>query len=270
MKTIIFPSDPRNFREVDSDYEKEYQVATLLGFKCLLFEFDTWYFPIRKSEILTEIIYRGWMMTPSKYEDFYNILLNLNYKLINDPTQYVDCHWFPNVYDKIKNWTPLAIWTQDLNSMPLLRKHFDKQVLIKDFVKSEKSRTCFKIPVNTDERALIEIVKDFVGLRGKLFQGGIVFKQYVDLKKYDNKTNEWRIFIKDKIIISVNQNSNNSEGCIPSLEFLSNIIPNITSRFYTIDIVELENGEWTIIETGDGGVSGLATNSNVLEFYNKL
>lgn len=42
------------------------------------------------------------------------------------------------------------------------------------------------------------------------------------------------------------------------------------SPFYTVDFAELDNGTWTILETGDGQVSGLATEAFTEEFMAKL
>ena len=44
----------------------------------------------------------------------------------------------------------------------------------------------------------------------------------------------------------------------------------LESVFYTVDFAELDNGEWIIIEVGDGGVSGLSDFQDYEEFYRKL
>jgi hypothetical protein len=44
---------------------------------------------------------------------------------------------------------------------------------------------------------------------------------------------------------------------------------NERSNFFTVDYAQLENGDWVVIETGDGQVSGLPNQSSTLEFYNK-
>jgi hypothetical protein len=55
-----------------------------------------------------------------------------------------------------------------------------------------------------------------------------------------------------------------------NLNFIKDLIKDIPSNFYTIDIAEKEDGSWTILETGDGGVSGLAVNANIMSFYNSF
>ena len=45
---------------------------------------------------------------------------------------------------------------------------------------------------------------------------------------------------------------------------------NLVSFFYTVDLAEKEDGDWMIIETGDGQVSGLAPNQNPIGLYNSF
>ena len=44
----------------------------------------------------------------------------------------------------------------------------------------------------------------------------------------------------------------------------------LESPFYTIDFGELEDGGWTILETGDGQVSGLSSGASVARFMRAL
>uniref|UniRef100_A0A7C9JJV2 ATP-grasp domain-containing protein n=1 Tax=Muribaculaceae bacterium Z82 TaxID=2304548 RepID=A0A7C9JJV2_9BACT len=42
------------------------------------------------------------------------------------------------------------------------------------------------------------------------------------------------------------------------------------SPFYTVDYAELADGTWTIIEAGDGQVSGLADSDDPMRFYETM
>jgi len=42
------------------------------------------------------------------------------------------------------------------------------------------------------------------------------------------------------------------------------------NNFFTTDIAKKKNGEWIIMELGNGQVAGLPNNTNKNEFYNKL
>ena len=73
-------------------------------------------------------------------------------------------------------------------------------------------------------------------------------------------------------IISCSQNSelHLEDVKIPSLEWIETFTNKIQSDFFTIDVAEKSDGSWTIIETGDGQVSGLSPGQNELEFYNQI
>jgi hypothetical protein len=53
------------------------------------------------------------------------------------------------------------------------------------------------------------------------------------------------------------------------LEFVESFA-NLPSQFYTADFAELENGEWIMVETGDGSVSGLPVTMDVHSFVEGL
>ncbi|MFK7949571.1 MAG: ATP-grasp domain-containing protein [Saprospiraceae bacterium] len=56
---------------------------------------------------------------------------------------------------------------------------------------------------------------------------------------------------------------------LPQKSFKS-VIQNIKSNFFTMDIAKQKNGDWIIMELGDGQVSGLADNVDKALFYNKF
>lgn len=108
-------------------------------------------------------------------------------------------------------------------------------------------------------------------LRGDLFTGGIVLKEYVDLKLYETHTNEWRDFIfQSNWSLGIKRNSDQPEDCPapPNDYLLKQTIVN--SPFYSVDYAELANGSWTIIEVGDGQVSGLPTSVDPKCFYEEI
>lgn len=113
-------------------------------------------------------------------------------------------------------------------------------------------------------------MKVFYKYRSDLLTGGICIKEYVDLKKYADHTNEWRVFYfhGNPFIILPNSGQSKEAPSVP--QALVDKYSNLESPFYTIDYGEETNGQWIIIETGDGGVSGLPDNTNVNEFYKGL
>lgn len=54
------------------------------------------------------------------------------------------------------------------------------------------------------------------------------------------------------------------------LERWNAIAARFATPFLTLDVAELEAGGWTVIEAGDGGVSGLPTSIDPATFYSNL
>ncbi len=154
-----------------------------------------------------------------------------------------------------------------------IKQHFKDYFIMKDNVKSVKG-TDFpeKISVNIDMDELTKLSEKFKEHRGPLYTGEIILKQYVPLKRYANSTNEWRVFYFLDRILTVSKNSNQPDiaPCVPDELINNKILMNMHSMFYTVDFAETEDGKWIVIETGDGQVSGLCPNQNILEFYTKI
>ena len=276
--TILFPSDYFDKKKPDFNYEDEFNIAkSFLEFEVALVDYDSFIeddilkvYPL--DSIKGNCIYRGWMLKPSKYSIFYDKLREKGFKLINSPEEYEKCHLFPNIYNDIKYYTPKSLWFYDVSKIDwnLINKEF-KAFMIKDFVKSVKGQD-FPVKFETivENEKMDEYIGEFIKLRGNLFTGGIVFKDFVNLKKYYGITNEYRCFYLNGDVLSISKNSNQSRDFNVLPEHLLNKFINLKSNFYTIDFAELKNGDWIIIETGDGQVSDLSPDQFVFGFYDEV
>ncbi len=273
---FLLPSEPSNIRKVDYEFKSEFTSISILGFRVYLFDHDQF---VENGEFVSNfefsnksdsVILRSWMLKGDQYINLWNTLNSKGFSLINSPDQYLNCHYYPNVYDKIKSHYPQSVWSKDLSdeSFINLKNMIDGDIIMKDYVKSEKGfNDIFILENNIQNEDLIKRVHKFKDARGKLFNEGLVFKKKLNLKKYGNKTNEFRLFYLYHKLISISQNSELGFGNNPYIGFLDSIVESIDSNFFTIDLAELENGEWIILECGDGSVSGLSTNQNSLVFY---
>ena len=275
--TILYPSDYFDYKKADADYQYEYDEAVRFpGFQILFYNYDEFVGdqPLRVYPRQPEpgfCVYRGWMLHPLKYGELYRGLLKLGLRLVNSPEEYVNCHEFPNSYGRLKGFTPgLQCYARD-QKIPWRRVRDEfPRFMMKDFVKSVKGTD---FPVYFDgsyaDEVMDRYVERFIELRGPLFEKGIVLKEYVDLKRLDGKTNEYRVFFLYHKVLSVSPNSCQTGGERPPEELIR-AIPALDSNFYTVDFAQLENGGWTVIETGDGQVSGLSPDQFVFKYYEGL
>lgn len=278
MKTLLFPSSYFNVNKVDEDLQAEYEAAVNTGlFDIILFGYDQWF---REGKlVLTQMpeerqqaVYRGWMMKPEMYRAFYSCLMEKNIELVTMPEAYESMHTFPNVYDLVKEDTA------GMRTFPLhekidvaqLKKEFPR-FMVKDYVKSVKGTefpTFFDHTVTQEE--FDRWMEVFYKYRGDLLTGGICIKEYLDLKRYGDKTNEFRVFYINHQIASKTRNSGQMNTTAELPESLAEKYRNLPSGYYTVDFAELSDGSWKIIEAGDGSVSGLSEGQNYEAYFRTL
>lgn len=275
MYTILFPSDYFNQNKIDVELEQEYEAAKKAGFGVILFDYSSWF--ESKKIVLNQnvdcdlVLYRGWMMKPELYCEFEKRLKSLGYYLIVDSSSYKRLHEFVNVYPIVRNDTaPIMRFPLHTRiDVEFIKSTFGR-FMVKDYVKSVKGSD---FPVYFDstitQSEFDGWMEKFYQYRGDLLTGGICIKKYLDLKKYDSHTNEYRVsyYFNEPMILMKNFNQCDA-CCKPPIELI-NKYKMLDSPFYTFDFAQLEDDSWIIIESGDGQVSGI-TDSNQTEMFYKM
>jgi len=276
--TILFPCEYDNIHVVDDNFLLEYNACQSVGIKTALFDHDLFVseskLKISEIDSNSEILLRSWML---KTDEYTKLEILLEHKLITNHWQYKYAHHFPEILQDIKYYTtPINCWfhLSDMNDelINIIQNNIKTDILIKDFVKSEKGTDLFIFEKDIIRQDLKNIIDKFVIQRGNLFNDGIVLKEFVELKKYGKITNEWRAFYFDKNLISLELNTeNNIISNKPDIKLIKEVGNQINkSKFYTIDFAELSDGTWKVLEAGDGQVSGLSPYQNEILFYNML
>ncbi len=289
---IIYCDSIFNNKRIEPEYEGEKRSAVNAGFDFSIISFEelvagnvsTALRFVRELEGRELGIYRGWMLTPAQYQLLYNGLLKRNIELINSPIEYKHCHYLPDSYQKIESTTPKSNWTKDLtdDSIRKMTGEFgNSSIIVKDYVKSEKhnwEEACF-IPNASDYDVVKSVVDRFMELRGNSLNEGIVFRQFEELEFLTEHsksgmplTKEFRIFFANKKLVKVLNYWDEGEygETQPELENFIEIAKNIDSNFFTMDVAKKENGDWIIMELGDGQVAGLPDSVDRDEFYKAL
>ena len=275
VHTILFPSSLGDEKIIEKDLQNEYEAALDTGlWDVVFFSYNKWFHDgvlALSKEISSPVtaIYRGWMMKEEQYASFYRKLQEKGITLVTDPAAYRYFHYFPNVYEAVQADTPkmLAIPFGTEYSLTDLQRQFDR-FMVKDYVKSVKGTdfpACFT--KKTTEEAFCNAMKNFYKYRGERLSGGLCFKEYVDLARYGETTNEYRVFYIGNEIASVARNSLQGNFTPQPPENLLEKYRLLPSPFYTLDYAELADGSWKILEAGDGGVSGPSEGQNLYAFY---
>ena len=278
VTTILFPSSFYDLHKVDEDMQQEYDAALDTGlFHVILFSYDDWFnHGILKlsgnPQLKIDAVYRGWMMKPEQYRAFHTELMKKNICLITNPDMYSLMHVFPNIYPQLSSDTA-KIMDFPLHAeidIEKVKQTFPR-FMVKDYVKSVKGT---EFPAYFTQRTTQEEfdrwMEVFYDYRGSLLTGGICIKEYLNLKKYNGKTNEFRVYYIANQIATVCRNSLQDYYTPDPPAALIEKYCNLDSVFYTIDYAELEDGRWQIIEAGDGSVSGLSDKQDYKSFFRTL
>lgn len=278
LEAVLFPSSYFSINKVDEDLQAEYDavVATSL-YEVVLFGYEKWFQEgelvlNRHFEAMTSAVYRGWMMKPEQYAQFFEALQENNIRLITETKEYEQFHVFPNVYPSVAEDTAKMLVYPKGTQVDLteIKKHFSR-FMVKDYVKSVKGTEFPKFfEANVTQQEFEQWLEVFYKYRGNLFTGGICIKEFLDLKLYGERTNEYRVYYINHNIATVSRNSlQENYTAEPPRELLEKYTE-LDSPFYTIDVAELADGSWRIIEAGDGQVSGLSEGQDYEAFFRSL
>lgn len=277
MINVLFPSDYFDQNRPDDNFILEYRAASENHIHTLLFSYDT-FLENGKLQLKGDtsldcpVIYRGWMLKPEKYVELYHQLQNMDLQLITSPQEYKKMHSFPDIYPELAVDTAPMIVYDDPEKIDYeqIRKTFRK-CMVKDFVKSVKG-TDFPKCINTDigEEEFRKLIRQFLSYRGELYTGGICIKEFLELKRYGERTNEYRVFYCNHQAITISRNSGQPDYLPEPPKALVTKYSSLNSPFYTVDYAETADESWKIIEAGDGQVSGLSDFQDEVSFYRKL
>lgn len=277
MRTLLYPGNYMDYRSVEEDMKEEYTAALNTGlFQILLFNYDEWLagerFRMTKlDQIDGDVIYRGWMLKPEEYSGLYSQMQERGITLLTAPEEYSAMHLFPNVYPLIwEDTAGMMVFEDGHVDLEAVKERFPR-FMVKDSVKSVKGT---EFPLFFDQSVsqaeFDNWMQVFYKYRGKLLTGGICIKEYLDLKRYGDKTNEFRVFYANHQVVSI---SRNSLQPVYTNELPTELIRkymNLPSLYYTIDYAELADDTWKIIEAGDGGVSGLSPGQDPGPYFRAL
>ena len=230
---------------------------------------------------------RGWMLRPDQYTQLYDALQAKGLHLINTPAAYRHCHYLPESYPIIQTATPKSVWLPyDANVtmarvMAILTPFGDQPVILKDYVKSRKHEwheACY-IPAASDRAVVERVVNRFIELQAEDLSEGLVFREYVPFQPIGSHTKsdmpltmEFRCFVLDGTVVATSAYWD--EGAYtavkPPAHLFADILSQVQSRFFTMDIAQLTDGMWMIVELGDAQVAGLPEMLDPAQFYRTL
>lgn len=240
---LLYPCDPFDRKNPDEAYEEEFSAAQRAGFTCFLFSFEDFelgeFKPRPANQFKGEILYRGWMLTPTRYAQLQEAIESKEAMVVVTTKNYQQCHYLPEWYDQCQDITPKTLFlTKEDDFSSLLSKTGWSAYFVKDFVKS-LTTTRGSVARNAAEtREIIELIERY---RGQL-EGGVCIREFEDLLP---ETEERYFVFRGKPFAR--------NGMVPDL--VQDIARRIKSPFFSVDLALNREGTLRLIELGDGQVS---------------
>lgn len=269
---IVFPCDDLETDLPDPAFASECDAAVRAGFECGLIDyraiteerfaipkFDTW------SDVSALPMYRGWMLKPRQYESMAARFASTRPPLWTNPSAYAEAHHLPLAYRHFGAASMRSLWTSSRSAeeaWALYQAFSLSGAIIKDYVKSAShlwKTACF-LPPELNRASFDRIVDSFLEERAHLFEGGIVLREYVPL---DGTEHRLFYILKSQLL------STPSDIPHSFLRTCDEIAARFSNEFITIDVARRVDGEWIVVEVGDGQVSGLKGTDPDL-FYSRL
>ena len=284
---ILFPHSPKTPLIVDAEFADEWNAARAVGFATGFYVDHL----VRSGDVVaslqilpetrepTALLLRGWMLPGEVYSTLFDALTNRGYKPQTTPDAYEEAHYLPLAYPHIQGQSPRSAWIvgDDVEAAWDIYKTFaGSNAIIKDWVKSAKNRWkdgCF-LPANTPQEVFRATYRVFGEARGNLFNRGVVLREFVPIVEMGSDirglpiVEETRLFFWRGEILVLPDSS--SPGPLDERARWEQIARRFKSPFVTVDVAHLTGGSWKVVEVGDGGVSGLPTGLDPMQFYTNL
>lgn len=292
LPVLIFPLDPLTERTVESAFEAEYRAAVAAGFHCRFWDGRDQLrrdisSPLTENESSTRMLYRGWMLSRDGYGRLAAAADSVGMTMITSGEQYARCHYFPGWYPVVELESVPSIWIEADGAIDFSTVHAavgafgDRPIIVKDYVKSQKhywQEACF-IPSASSKADVERVVTRFVELQDGELNGGLVFREYVELAALGTHSKsgmpislEYRAFLLNGRLATLDPywDADIASGDVPDRGWLESIANRIDSPFITIDVARRVDGRWVVMEVGDGQVSGLPDRCLPGRFYESI
>ncbi|KPL90730.1 ATP-grasp domain-containing protein [Herpetosiphon geysericola] len=226
-------------------------------------------------------IWVGYIPKPEHYAALYHAATTRNIWLINTPEQYQTAMEFDRFYPLLDELTPLSCVITELGQLAAAEDRLGWPIFVKGAIKSNKEQgwqACVATTSAELERLSAQLLSQPAQARGR-----VILRRLVQLRMLESHYQafplgrEYRVFVYQNQVLAYG-----FYWDVPSEEFALNAaelasVKNLACEaarrvgtpFIAVDIGQLINGDWIVIEVGDGQFSGLSQ-VQALELWSQL
>lgn len=242
---ILYPSNPLRPKQPDEQFAAEIEAVQSAGFQVSLFSVEDFQagtlHAIPALSNNSNILYRGWMLSSDEYQNFESAVKQAGSQLYTTLNTYLSSHYLPLWYSSIADLTPeTRMYPVNCDLEAELRALNWPEFFIKDYVKSLKTSVGSRISKPSEIATVVAEMRRF---RGRI-EGGYCVRR---VERFLPET-ERRYLVLNGVPYA-------QSGDVPSIVF--DCARRHRSHFYSVDVIQREDGAFRIVEIGDGQVSDL-------------
>lgn len=219
------------------------------------------------------VLHRGFMLSDRRFALLRDALAGRGWTLVPDLEGYGQAHFLPRALPLLGDATPRTVWMDGFDpdrAWALYQQVADGDALLKDHVKSckERWREACLLPARSSRERFDEVLRAFLACRGAKLELGLVLRRVEPFRllRRDMRGTpvheEYRTFFwRGAPVWSALQ-----EDLAP----WSALARRFRSPFLSLDVARREDGVLRVVESGDGGVTGLPVHCDPDHFYAAL
>lgn len=261
---LLVPSDPLRPRRPDEHFAAEAAAARDAGLDVAVVDHDALASAADPARAVASIratgvaVYRGWMLRSDRYAAFVDALAERDVRMVTTGEQYRRAHELPGWYSALTAVTPRSTWT-----VGDARADFDRArttletgpAVLRDYTKSAKHdwHEAAFVPDLADGDAAWKVATRLRELRDDDFTGGFVLRRFERFTSAEVRT--WWVNGACVLTGSHPDTPDDYSDVEVDLGAVAPLITGLGLPFVTVDLALREDGQWRVVELGDGQVS---------------
>lgn len=260
---LLVPADPLNARRCDEHFADEMAAARQAGWPTALVNVDALLNGRAAAAVAAvpanagRALLRSWMLPSGQYAELEQALAAKGAALITDAEQYRRAHELPGWHAAFATLTAPSVWVggPDLPALADAAAALPAGAgIAKDFVKSAKHRfleACY-VPDVHDRSEVLRVAGALVALRERELQGGLVLRAHQQLT--GSETRSWWAAGRCAALSAHPDTPQDLAASVP-VERAAGAVAALGCPLICVDWAQDADGEWQVVEVGDGQVS---------------